>query len=66
MRVTAPAEGGRANEAVLQLLASTLDLPRSDLRLAVGTTSRDKVVTLEGISGHLADERLSAAVEADR
>lgn len=64
VRVNAPAEGGRANEAVLELLASALDVPRHDLRLAVGPSSRDKVVTLEGLTGDIVDARLSAAAEA--
>lgn len=66
VRVSAPAQGGRANEAVLELLASTLDVPRRDLRLTVGTGSRDKVVTLEGLTGDLVEERLAAAAEAGR
>jgi uncharacterized protein YggU (UPF0235/DUF167 family) len=66
VRVSAPAEGGRANDAVLELLARTLDVPQRDLRLTVGSASRDKVVTLEGLTEHLAEERLAAAVEAGR
>jgi uncharacterized protein YggU (UPF0235/DUF167 family) len=42
--VAAPAEGGRANEAVLRLLADTLGV---DVRLVSGHSSRDKVVALE-------------------
>jgi uncharacterized protein (TIGR00251 family) len=44
VRVSAPAEDGRANDAVLRLLADTLGV---DVRLESGHTSRDKVVALD-------------------
>lgn len=66
VRVSVPAEGGRANEAVLELLARALEVPRRDLRLTVGAASRDKVITLEGMTQDLAEARLGAAVEAGR
>jgi uncharacterized protein YggU (UPF0235/DUF167 family) len=61
LRVSAPAEAGRANEAVLDLLAATLDVARRDISLTAGQTSRDKVVALEGMSSETAEARLSAA-----
>jgi uncharacterized protein len=63
VRVTEAPEAGKATEAVLALLADTLDIPRRDLELASGRSSRDKVVTLVGISTEAADVRLAAAVE---
>ena len=66
VRVTAPPEDGRANDAVLDLLARTFDLPRRDVRLATGTSSRDKVVVLEGMTDDLAAELLAAAAEGRR
>ena len=65
VRVTAPPEGGRANEAVLRLLAKTLGVPRRDLELAAGSTSRDKVVTLLGLTIESADARMAAAAKAE-
>jgi uncharacterized protein (TIGR00251 family) len=46
--VTAPAEAGRANEALLQLLARAWHLPRRDLSIVTGSTSRNKVVRVAG------------------
>ena len=46
--VTAPAEGGRANEALLQLIARAWRIPRRDLSIATGSTSRSKAVRLAG------------------
>jgi uncharacterized protein (TIGR00251 family) len=42
--VTAPPERGKANRAVLKLLARTLDLPASTLELVSGQTAREKTV----------------------
>jgi uncharacterized protein len=66
VRVAAPPEGGKANDAVLSLLASALGVPRRDLELASGQTSRDKVITLVGLTAELADERLAAAAGGHR
>ncbi len=46
--VTAPAESGRANEALLQLLARAWHLPRRDLSIIIGSTSRNKAVRVAG------------------
>jgi uncharacterized protein len=62
VRVTAPAEDGRANAAVLELVAGALDLPRRSVRLAAGTSSRDKVVALDGMSPEVVEARLEASV----
>ena len=59
--MTAPPERGRANEAVLRLLAETLELPRDGLKLLSGQGSRDKVVELMGIGPDEAQRRLAAA-----
>jgi uncharacterized protein YggU (UPF0235/DUF167 family) len=47
--VSAPPEAGKANAAVLRLLADTLALPLQDLSIVSGQSSRDKVVELAGI-----------------
>lgn len=47
-RVTAPPEVGRANEALLQLLARAWRLPRRDLSIVAGSTSRNKTVRVAG------------------
>ena len=64
VRVSAAPERGRANEQLLDLLAATLELPRSSVSLAAGATSRDKVVQLDGIDPGAADRRLEQASAA--
>lgn len=44
--VTVVPEGGKANDAVLKLLAKALGLPKSGITLLRGATSRDKVFKL--------------------
>jgi hypothetical protein len=54
--VAAPAEGGRANEALLQLLAQVWRLPRRDLSIVAGSTSRNKVVRVAGDPQRLVEQ----------
>ncbi len=44
LRTTATPEDGKANDAVLALLAKALDCPRSTLTLVRGATARNKVI----------------------
>ena len=61
VRVAAPPEGGRANDAVLDLLARELSLPRRSLSIVSGQTAREKVVQMEGIDRAESERRLEAA-----
>jgi uncharacterized protein len=63
VRVSAPAEAGKANDAMLALLAETLQVPRRDLEVTSGRSSRDKVVALDGLSIDAAEARLALAAE---
>ena len=58
VRVAAPPEGGRANDAVLELLAERLGLPRRALSIVSGHTARDKVVEMSGIDHDESERRL--------
>ena len=61
IRVTAPPEDGRANQAVLGLLADTLRLPRRALSIVAGHGSRDKIVSCDGLSADEIESRLGTA-----
>lgn len=54
--VTAPPDAGRANEALLRLLARTWHLPHRNLAIIAGCTSRDKVVRVGGDPRQLIDK----------
>ena len=60
--VAAPPDGGRANDAVIGLLAETLEVPRRSVSIVSGHGSRDKIVAFEGISSGEAETRLADAV----
>ena len=64
VRVTAAPERGRANRAVVALLAKELGVSKSSVTVARGLTSRDKVVRIDGVTdqevrGRLARRRLA-------
>ncbi len=61
VRVAAAPEGGRANQAVLKLLAERLDLPRRALSIVSGSTGREKVVQMAGIAQAESERRLEVA-----
>ena len=45
--VPEPPEDGRANEAVIELLAEHFDVPKGSLRIVRGHTSRQKVIEIQ-------------------
>lgn len=47
LRVTAVPEDGKANKAVVKLLAKAWGVPKSALSIVIGETSRDKVIEIE-------------------
>jgi uncharacterized protein len=52
--VTAPAEDGKANRAVIELLADEWRLPKSAFEVLRGTTARAKTVRIAGEPASLA------------
>jgi uncharacterized protein (TIGR00251 family) len=61
LRVAAPPEGGRANASVVELLATSLDVRRPDVRIVAGAGARDKVVEISGLTLEEAERRLDLA-----
>ncbi len=49
VRVNAPPVDGAANEAVVEVLAEALGVPRRAVRIVSGDSSRTKVVEVEGV-----------------
>lgn len=66
VRVTEAPERGRANDAVLRLLADALALPRTALTLVSGHGAREKIVELTGIGPALIERRLTSAATGGR
>jgi uncharacterized protein (TIGR00251 family) len=59
--VTAAPERGKANEAIVELLARSLGVRRAEITLLSGETSRDKRFLIHGIATADLVTRLSAA-----
>ena len=57
-RVTAPPVEGRANEALLRLLAEALGVSKSSLRIVRGQRSREKLVAVDGLDAAEVRRRL--------
>lgn len=58
VRIAQPPEGGRANEAIIALLADALGLPERSISLAAGHASRDKSLRIRGLDAEAARSRL--------
>lgn len=61
LRVTAPPQDGRANAAVLALLADALGLRVSALAIAGGHASAHKRVAIAGLAREEVERRIAAA-----
>ena len=63
VRVTAPAERGKANAAIETVIAEALDIPRASARVVAGKTSPRKVVEITGLSETEVYRRLSKGID---
>jgi len=58
VRLRAPPVDGRANQALVRLLAKRLDVAASSIELVSGATARVKQLRVEGLSDAEARQRL--------
>ncbi len=61
VRVSAPAERGRANAAAEKLVAETLGVPKECTRIVAGKTSAQKTLEISGLSESELRQRLPTA-----
>jgi uncharacterized protein len=61
VQVTAAPERGRANDAVVALLAATLQVPARTISIVSGHGGRDKLVELSDLALDETERRLAAA-----
>ena len=63
VRVAAPPEGGRANDAVVALMAASFDVKLSQVTLLSGESSRAKRVQIDGIAEAEVERLLELAMD---
>jgi uncharacterized protein len=61
VRVAAPPERGKANEALVELLAGVLAVPNGRIRVVGGHTARRKIVEIDGLELGAIENRLGTA-----
>ena len=61
-RVTAAPEKGKANKALIELLAKSLKLPKSSMSVISGDTARKKILRIDGDTEEIA-AKLRALLE---
>lgn len=61
IRLQSPPQNGKANRELIRFLSDTLGVPKSNLDLIRGQSSRDKTVRIEGMSS---DQLLAAIPES--
>jgi uncharacterized protein YggU (UPF0235/DUF167 family) len=63
-RVSAPPERGRANEALIGLIASALEVPPGSVRVVGGQRGRAKVVEIDTLDPQEVEARLGRKVRS--
>ena len=66
VRVAAPAERGRANNAVIRLIADALSVPVDAVTVVSGHGARNKTVELAGIDSSSIERRLTSAARKEQ
>ena len=62
--VTAPPDKGRANDAIIEVLADALGLKRAQVEIVSGLTSREKRFHCHGITANELSQRLRHLLQA--
>lgn len=64
IRLAAPPVDGEANEELLRVLAKLFDMPRAQIVIASGQTSKNKLIRIAGMSADKAGEILQSVLDA--
>ena len=65
IRVTAPPTDGKANEALIAFLSDFLDVRKDQIEIVAGHTSREKLISVIGITPDEVDELLPLSTIED-
>ena len=61
LKIAAPPIEGKANKEVISFLSDVLDIPKSNIDLEHGHTSKNKVIAINGLDRESIYERIEAA-----
>ncbi len=61
--VTAPADQGKANKALVETLAEALDLKRSQVELLAGQSQREKKLLIRGLTAAALRKRMRSLLD---
>lgn len=64
--VAAPPEGGKANRALVDLLAGLFGVPCRDVRVVSGHTGAQKSIEVTGLDLAVASQRLARCIDSSR
>jgi uncharacterized protein (TIGR00251 family) len=62
VRLAAPPVDGEANEELIRFLAKLFDVPRRQVSILSGLTSKNKLIRVEGITGEEGEKILQTAL----
>lgn len=62
IRIAAPPVEGKANKKLVDFLSEILDVSKHRLTIEKGTTSRKKLIIIEGLTEKEAEERLTCFI----
>lgn len=65
VRVRAPAEKGRANAAVEQLIATALGIAQAEVNIITGKTAAHKIIEIDGLTEPDVLARLNQVLQRD-
>ncbi|HQR34132.1 MAG TPA: DUF167 domain-containing protein [Blastocatellia bacterium] len=63
IRLAAPPVDGEANEELIRFLSKLFDVPRLQISIRSGQTSRNKLIVIGGISVESTEQALQSALE---
>ncbi|HBN74506.1 MAG TPA: DUF167 domain-containing protein [Planctomycetaceae bacterium] len=64
VKVKAPPEKGKANTAVIDLIASKLNIPRESMSIISGESSPVKVIEIQGVDDLQLKQRIEEALNS--
>ena len=65
IRIAAPPVEGKANKALVKYLSELFGVRKNKIEIVAGEKGLDKIISIDGMSAAVAEERIQAYLEAD-